>query len=129
MRLFLTLPLLLGLLDCGRDETLSGYGAADREWHLAEISGQPFDAEAILQFPEEGKITGSAPCNKFYGKQVQPYPWFQAEAIASTRRACPDLDAETAFFSAIAAMTLAEVVGDTLILSNTEGDEMMFEAR
>ena len=46
-----------------------------------------------------------------------------------TRRACPELPEETAFFKALEQMTLAEVVGETLILSNTEGGEMVFEAR
>jgi heat shock protein HslJ len=55
-----------------------------------------------------------------------PYPWFEAGDIAVTRRACPDLAAETAFFDALADMTLAEVAGDALILSTPDGREMVF---
>lgn len=129
MKPLLILPFVLGLLNCGGDETLSGYGAAEREWHLVEIGGAAFEAQAVVQFPEEGKINGRAPCNSFSGQQLQPYPWFQVEALAVTRRACPELPEETAFFKALEQMTLAEVVGETLILSNTEGGEMVFEAR
>ena len=55
-----------------------------------------------------------------------PYPWIKIENIAATKRACPDLAAESAYFTSLQAMTLSEVLGDVLILSNDEGDEMVF---
>jgi len=128
MRLLLTFPLLFGLLQCGGDETLSGYGASDAVWKLVEIDGQVFSANATMQFPEEGKITGEGPCNRFFGAQAEPYPWFKAENIASTRRACPDLDDETWMLQSLEKMTLAEVSANALILSNDAGGEMVFEA-
>ena len=42
--------------------------------------------------------------------------------------ACDSLSAETVFFTALGDMTLAEVVGDTLILSNDKGREMVFQS-
>jgi heat shock protein HslJ len=48
--------------------------------------------------------------------------------IASTRRACPDLGQETAYFAALADMRFAEVAGTVLILSNKAGGEMVFQA-
>jgi heat shock protein HslJ len=57
-----------------------------------------------------------------------PYPWFDAGPIASTRLACPALDAEVAFFAALGQATLIEVGGDTLILSNPDGLKMVFTA-
>lgn len=117
-----------GLFGCA-DETLSGYGAADVTWVLAELDGQPFTARATLSFPEEGTITGKAPCNNFHGAQSAPYPWFAVDQIATTRMACPDLDdAEHDFLNALKEMTLAEVAGNTLLLSNDAGRKMVFEA-
>ena len=57
-----------------------------------------------------------------------PYPWFGATQVASTKMACPDLAAETKFFEALAAMTLSEVLGGVMILSNDKGREMVFKA-
>ena len=128
MRALLTTPLLISLLHCGGDETLSGYGASGTVWTLTELNNEPVTALTTITFPEEGKITGEAPCNAFFGTQSEPYPWFKADNIASTRRACPDLDAETRFLQALSLMTLAELSPTTLILSNEVGGEMVFKA-
>jgi len=116
----------LGLGFCGEDETVAGYGGGDVTWALAELDGAAYEARATLRFPEEGRIEGKAPCNRYSGDQGAPYPWFKAEKIAVTRRACPELDAEQAFLAALELMTLSEVAGDTLILSNDNGREMVF---
>lgn len=120
-----TLPALMA---CG-DETLSAYADRDVVWQLQEIDGTPFPAEATLEFPEPGGIAGTAPCNRYSGALTAPYPWFALGPVMSTRRACPDLDAETRYFAALAAMEIAEVSGAVLVLSNEAGREMVFHAR
>ena len=126
LRLSLTLLLFLGL--CERaDETLSGYGAAGTTWVLKSIDASPFPARATITFPEEGKIAGDAPCNSYFAKQSAPYPWFEAPNIASTKRACPDLTAETLFLTTLSQMTISEVSETTLILSNEAKRMMVFE--
>ncbi|TDK46734.1 META domain-containing protein [Antarcticimicrobium luteum] len=127
MRL-LFLIALLGLDMCAKDETVAGFGAADRVWHLAELDGSPFPATATLAFPEPGQIAGEAPCNRYSGVMTTPYPWFDAGQLLSTRRACPELEAEQAFLSALTAMTEAEVATGTLILRNAAGREMVFRS-
>lgn len=124
------LPLLLATLaaSCDHDESLAAYGAADRTWVLQSLDGVPYPARATLQFPAPGEIAGKAPCNSFGGAQSAPYPWFDAGPLHSTRRACPDLTAEQAFLGALEAMTLAEISGQVLILSNDAGREMVFSA-
>jgi len=118
----------MSLLGYCKDETVSGHGGQDRTWVLRSLDGAPFAARATLTFPEEGEIAGQAPCNRYSGQQTVPYPWFSAETIISSRRACPDLDAETRYLRALGQMTLAEIAGDTLILSNDAGREMVFRA-
>lgn len=110
------------------DETLAAYGAADRTWVLDTIDDESFTARATLTFPEAGRVAGQAPCNGFSGPQTAPYPWFDVGPLVTTRRACPDLASETAFLAALAEMTLAEVQGAVLILSNGAGREMVFSA-
>lgn len=113
---------------CTGDETLSAYGASGKLWRLSSIDGNPFTAHASLSFPEPGLIAGKGPCNQFRGKQTAPYPWFAATSLAATRAACPELQAEAAFLHALQEMTLAEVSGNVLILSNGQGREMLFRA-
>ncbi|SFR31890.1 META domain-containing protein [Litoreibacter janthinus] len=118
----------LVLLAACKDETISGYAADGAIYSLRTINGVAFEARATLSFPEEGKIAGQAPCNRYSGAQVAPYPWFDVERVISTRMACPDLKAESAFFRSLESMTLSETAGTTLILSNDRGDEMVFRA-
>ena len=115
------------LLGGCRDETLSAYGAADKVWLLQSLNEADFKARATLVFPEEGAIKGSAPCNDYSASQTVPYPWFKAEEVLSTKRACPELELEQAFFDALSTMTLSEVGPDLLILSNDEGQQMIFQ--
>ncbi len=128
LRAALAFPLLAGLFQCAGDETLSGYGASDATWKLVEINGETFAADATLQFPEEGKLTGQGPCNSFFGTQGEPYPWFKAENIGATRRACPELAAETLMLQSLEKMTLVEVTANVLLLTNDAGEQMVFEA-
>ncbi|MEM9584477.1 MAG: META domain-containing protein [Pseudomonadota bacterium] len=116
------------LPDCTGDETLTGHGAADQVFVLRAINKEAFPARATIEFPQEGQIIGQGPCNRFTSTQGLPYPWFKAGPIAATKRACPDLQAETAYFAALSRMTLSEVSGKTLILSTSEGETMVFEA-
>ncbi|QBF30019.1 META domain-containing protein [Thalassococcus sp. S3] len=124
----MTRALLLTLLiaSCQPDETVRGHGAGDRIWVLQELNGAPFTPRATLQFPERGRMTGDAPCNRYSTGMTMPYPWFEVGPIAATKRGCPDLDAEVAFFDALRSMTLVEVVNQTMILTNETGGEMLF---
>ncbi len=111
-----------------KDETISGYADTDASWELIELDGTLFPAKATISFPEKGRISGQAPCNSYFGTQSAPYPWFETGPIAATKRACPDLPAEGAFFNALEQMSIAEVSGNTLILSNEDGRQMIFKA-
>jgi heat shock protein HslJ len=119
---------LFGLGQCGKDETIAGYGASGQLWQLSEIDGTAFAATVTVTFPEPGKIGGNAPCNTYTGTMDAPYPWFEIGPLAVTRMACPDLEFETDFLAALAEMSVSEVSGDTMILSNDAGREMVFKA-
>lgn len=125
-RLFLTLPILLNA--CLKDETISGYADRNSLFKLHEINAQPFGATATISFPEQGVIAGQGPCNSYSATQSAPLPWFEPGAIASTRRACPDMVAETEFFASLASMTQIEVAGPVIILRNDAGGEMVFRS-
>lgn len=118
--------LVLSFLTVGcADETISGYADRDGIYRLVELDGTAFESRATISFPEKGRIVGSGPCNAYSAAQTAPYPWIEIGPVVATRRACPDLEAEQRFFSALSASSLAEVTGSVLILS---GDvEMVFE--
>lgn len=120
------LILIFAVSACFADETLSGYADRDATWVLQTIDNTPFPATATLQTPQQGTITGNAPCNRYSAAQKAPYPWFELGPILNTKRACPDLAAEGQFLTSLAQMTLAEVQGNILILSNDFGSEMTF---
>lgn len=116
------------LLGCSPDETISGFAKTDTTYVLTSLNGTAFVTRATINFPQEGMIAGAAPCNSYSAAQTAPYPWFAVGPIAATRMACAELAAETDFFEALAAMSIAEVNGPILLLSNITGAEMVFQA-
>ncbi|MFK7836076.1 MAG: META domain-containing protein [Sulfitobacter sp.] len=123
------MALLLALFVYTPDETVRRYGAADRSWHLVELRGSAFEAQATIAFPRRNVITGQAPCNRYTSSNITPYPWFDAGPIAATRMACPDLADESAFFKALEEATQAIVEGDTLTFSDETSTLLIFKAR
>ena len=124
-------PLLLSaiaLTACNEDETVAAYAPAGTVWELRELDGLAFGARETITFPEEGRIEGQAPCNRYFATQTAPYPWFEVRGIGATKMACSDLAAEARFFAALERVTLAEVLGDVLILSDEGGFQMLFNA-
>ena len=125
----LIIALLLMFTVYQPDETLRRYGAAGHEWHLVTLHGAAFDAHATLTFPRRNVVTGKGPCNRFQTTNSTPYPWITFGPIAATRRVCPELDAETAFFAALETASIVVIEGDTMTLSDEEKPLMVFKAR
>ena len=111
------------------DETISGFVDTAVAYRLTTIDGAAFEASATINFQGQGDASGEGPCNRWSAEQRVPYPWFELGPIAATKRACADLEAEATFFQALGEMSLAEVSGTFLILSNDDGREMVFEAQ
>ena len=119
--------MIVALGGCLKDETLSGFVPDGSTWILEEMRGAPFAERTTLTFPEPEQIAGQAPCNQYFAVQTVPYPWFNVNAVGSTRRACPALELEGTYFATLQAATLAEVAGDTLILSNEDGPLLVYK--
>ncbi|MEM7490723.1 MAG: META domain-containing protein, partial [Pseudomonadota bacterium] len=98
------------------DETVSGYADRAATYVLEEMAGAPVTARATIRFPREGEVEGKGPCNAFQASQGIAYPWIEIGPVMATRRACPDLAAEEAYFAMLRAATLVEVGGDILLL-------------
>ena len=129
IRLAVICAMVLTLTACRADESIAAYGASGKVWTLVELDSDPFTATATLTFPAPGQIAGRAHCNRFFGSQTAPYPWFETGPLGSTKMACPDLAAESQYLTALGEMTLSKVSGPTLILSNDAGRSMVFTAQ
>lgn len=122
----LTLAAVAGLAACGADETVTQYGGADYLWRLTEIDGVPVGYSASMMFEDDGGIAGDGPCNGFTALQAKPYPWIEVTLDVVEQVYCPDIDKEEAFFAALQAMSLVEVSGPNMLLSNDAGRKMAF---
>ena len=121
------LLLTLTMTACQADETISGYTDPDAIWILTDLNGKSPQSELTLTFPERGTIAGRAPCNRYFGAQTKPLPWFETGPIASTKMSCPNLDEESQYFQTLEKSKLAEVSKTTLILSNDTGPLLTYK--
>lgn len=124
---YLALITALALTACQKDETISGQTAPTDTWQLTQLNGQAITTTITLTFPEQGRIAGRAPCNSYFASQTAPLPWFEVKAIASTKRACPELKLEATYFDTLTKMTLIERTGDTLLLSNDSTETLEYK--
>ena len=120
--------LVLLLAGCGNDETIAAFAGDAGDFNLVSVDSRPFDGRATINVSETGKISGKGPCNSYFATQSAPYPWIEIGPIGATRRACPSLEQERSYFDALRSMTLAEVGGGTLILSNDAGSRLIFQS-
>ena len=123
------LPVLcaaLALAACQSVAQNDGLGGPDTTWRLVTLDGAAFAATATLTFPDGRRLTGQAPCNSYFGALTATYPAFAAPVIGASKRACPDLQAEQAYFTALSAVTAARRAGETLIHSAASGPRRVF---
>jgi heat shock protein HslJ len=95
------------------------------DWHLVGLEGQEVAWNASLRL-DGNKVTGKAPCNRFFGTNAADLPAVSVTALGATKMACPDLAAEDAFFAALQAMQRAELDQGHLFLIGPEGRIMEF---
>ena len=116
----------LGLAACAPQETVSKYGGADYLWQLSEIDGEAVNYAAEMSFDAHGSVRGEGPCNAFIAKQDKPYPWVEITIDVVEQIYCPDIDREEAFLTALQEMSLIEVSGPNMVMSNDDGRSMVF---
>lgn len=117
------------LTTCNKDETVSGQSDSETIWQLTAMNEAPVDVNVnvTITFPEEGKIAGQAPCNRYFGSQTAPLPWFEVKGMGSTKMACQHMELEGQYFALLQKMTTAEITGDTLVLRNDTGDTLVYK--
>ena len=75
-------------------------------WVLATLNGQPAQSNTTLMFEPGGRMGGDAPCNRYFGSFAQGAGVaLTFSQIGATRRACPALSEEGAYFQALEQTT------------------------
>jgi heat shock protein HslJ len=121
-----SLILLSILTACFKDETVSGQTDGTDIWVLKTMNELSVAPLVTISFPEEGRIAGQAPCNRYFANQTVPLPWFEVEGLGSTKMACPELATEVQYFDLLQKITTAEITGDTLILKSDNGQTLVY---
>jgi len=121
-----SLILLSILTACFKDETVSSLTENTDVWVLKTMNEVSITPIITIRFPEEGRIAGQAPCNRYFGIQAVPLPWFEVKGLGSTKMACLELAMEGRYFDLLQKMTTAEITGDTLILKSDNGQTLVY---
>ncbi len=119
MRLPVLLCAALALAACVTP-ALSDDEIAGVDWHLVGLEGQEVEWTASLRFDGD-KVSGKAPCNRWFGTNSAALPAIAIQAIGATKMACDHLDAEDAYFETLQAMQRVELDQGHLFLIGPEG--------
>ncbi len=122
----MALAAAFGLAGCASEESVTKYGGGDYLWKLTEIDSVPVDYAAELAFNPDGSVSGEGPCNAFTALQSKPYPWVAIDIDVVEQIYCADINDEEAFLTALEEMTLVEVSGPNMVMSNDAGRSMVF---
>jgi heat shock protein HslJ len=74
-------------------------------------------------FNPEGRISGNGGCNQFFGAHSISGT-IKIGPLVSTRKGCPGLHAETAFFATLEAAKSFAQEGDNLVLFDAAGAKL-----
>lgn len=122
----ISLIILSILTACFKDETVSGQTEGTDVWFLKTLNETNVTTHITISFPEQGRITGQAPCNQYFGSQTVPLPWFKVTELTTSKMACPTLDLEVQYFNLLQDITTAEITKDMLILRTDAGKLLVF---
>jgi heat shock protein HslJ len=86
------------------------------DWALASVDGMDPDYTATIAFVG-ARVVGQAPCNGYSAQAIRTGTQISLGPIGGTRRACPHLKDEAAFFDALQGVTEVQETANRLTLS------------
>ena len=95
------------------------------DWALTQIDGQPVAWRATINLDQPGKVTGQAPCNRYFADVISEGSSITVKPIGATRMACPDLAHESRFFELLQGLSAIDQTEAQLTLSGA-GHELVF---
>ncbi len=117
--------LLLTTLAFAASVQASGAETPLTDWSLILVDGQPAGYSATLNLGEPGRVTGQAPCNRYFADLTWNGAAFTLGAIGATKMACVQIAGEAGFFQTLQGIETAEMTAGTLTLSGG-GHVMVF---
>lgn len=107
------------------DETVLAPDFTKMDWMLMEVDGLRVDYTATLNLGDPGRITGQAPCNRYFAGLTRKGDSFTLGAIGATKMACLQVAGEDDFFKALQGVETASQGPGILTLSGG-GHHMIF---
>lgn len=90
------------------------------EWQLLQIMGREVSAEGdsfTLLFHDDGTVTGAGACNRLTATySTTTSRALKIEDLGSTRRYCPNFEAENAYYDMLESVTHYEMDADNMLL-------------
>ena len=90
------------------------------EWQLLQIMGREVSAEGdsfTLLFHDNGTVTGAGACNRLTATySTTTSRALKIENLGSTRRYCPNFEAENAYYDMLESVTHYEMDADNMLL-------------
>lgn len=101
---------------------------AGSEWRPTTIGAAAWTGEAFVRFEGEGRLTGHAGCNGFFGTYRLDGDALEIGPLAATRKACPEpaMSNETLLLGALEAARGFERDGTRLTLTGPDGELATF---
>lgn len=119
----------VGQITLVRVSSGTGSPLSGTAWRVASLKGvnTPQNAAGVVQFSDDGRISGKAGCNNFSGEYSSNKGKIMIRPLAMTRMACvPELDAFEGRMSRFLSGALwVSLQGDVLILSSEMGGQMV----
>ena len=100
-------------------------GSAGTNWVLVSVDGVVVDYTATLSLAEPGRVTGQAPCNRYFADVSRDGAAFKLGMIGATRMACLQIKGEAEFFQTLQGIVTAEETQAKLVLTGA-GQQMVF---
>jgi len=110
----------LQLVRVAADATMTTPKLVGSAWRLEDLAGAGVieRAEATLEFPEAGRVSGQATCNRFFGFFETSGESLTIARVGATKKACPPamMDQETKYLRALEGAERFRIEGTTLFL-------------
>ncbi len=96
------------------------------EWRVKTINGAPATQEQLsqltLEFGEEQKVTGQAPCNEFRGKAVYNKDKIKFSTLYTDSKNCDNLNIEQVYLASLEMSATYAQTANRLVLYDDQGN-------
>ena len=94
-----------------------------QDWTLLSMDGADVAFDATINLGEPGRVSGQAPCNRYFGEAISDGASLKFGAMGATMMACENMQAESEFLAVLAAVDTVALEEGKLTL--TGGDHTL----